>query len=523
MPTKKSAPATPARKNSPATSAKKSSSKASAPKRRPAATAKKAATVAAPDADLIYVNGIDPATGKYAVPPFSLENLAKRVRKDPGVDELKDVQGARPRAFAPPLGKDLEKLEDVGWAVVFHEDTPKKVRTALEPLLAHRRKQAGNLFKVLDYQKDEQARAWYVRHQIAPANIEPELVPYYVLLIGPPTDIPFEFQYLLGIEYAVGRLAFDKPVDYARYAQSVIEYETAKKLTNSREIVYWGTHHPGDRATDLSASFLIDPLANGVKEAPGALRKPLHQDVGYKSTLYAGDDATKANLLATLRGGKPPSLLFTASHGMAIAAGRPNQVTDQGGLLCQDWPGFGAVQAQHFCAATDVPATANVSGLVAFLFACFGAGTPDADQFLMNLANAGKAPPLAPEPFVAALPKRLLAHPKGGALGVIGHVDRAWGYSIQPPSMAGAQIGEFRNCLGNILLGAPVGHSLTQQFGQRYAVLSTELLNAVSPTAPALARLSDRDLVARWLERNDAQNYVLLGDPAARVRKDTLR
>ena len=36
-------------------------------------------------------------------------------------------------------------------------------------------------------------------------------------------------------------------------------------------------------------------------------------------------------------------------------------------------------------------------------------------------------------------------------------------------------------------------------------------------------RLSDRDLVTSWLERNDAQNYVLLGDPAVRIRKDALR
>jgi hypothetical protein len=35
-------------------------------------------------------------------------------------------------------------------------------------------------------------------------------------------------------------------------------------------------------------------------------------------------------------------------------------------------------------------------------------------------------------------------------------------------------------------------------------------------------RLDDRDLVSRWLERNDAQNFVLLGDPAVRIRKDAL-
>jgi hypothetical protein len=35
-------------------------------------------------------------------------------------------------------------------------------------------------------------------------------------------------------------------------------------------------------------------------------------------------------------------------------------------------------------------------------------------------------------------------------------------------------------------------------------------------------RLPDRDLVTAWIQRNDAQNYVLLGDPAVRIRADLL-
>jgi hypothetical protein len=122
-----------------------------------------------------------------------------------------------------------------------------------------------------------------------------------------------------------------------------------------------------------------------------------------------GDDATKASLLETLHGPKPPAMLFTASHGMALRSGQAAQPAAQGALLCQDWPGFGSVRAEHFLAATDIADDANVNGVVALLFACFGAGTPEVDQFLMDLSQAGKAPQLAPQPFVAALPRRLLA------------------------------------------------------------------------------------------------------------------
>ena len=67
-----------------------------------------------------------------------------------------------------------------------------------------------------------------------------------------------------------------------------------------------------------------------------------------------------------------------------------------------------------------------------------------------------------------------------------------------------------------------MGHTLTQQFGAKFAALSAALLSLISPTAPPHMRPSDRDLVTYWLQRNDAQNYVLLGDPAARIRNDLL-
>ena len=105
-------------------------------------------------------------------------------------------------------------------------------------------------------------------------------------------------------------------------------------------------------------------------------------------------------------------------------------------------------------AAADVADDANVSGLVALLFACFGNGTPDADQFLMDLSQAGKAPPLAAEPFVAALPRRLLS-PNGSALAVIGHIDRAWGFSIQAPNTEVRRSGRFATASDLFSLAAP--------------------------------------------------------------------
>ena len=341
--------------------------------------------------------------------------------------------------------------------------------------------------------------------------MDPGIIPYYLMLVGPPTQIPFDFQYLMGVDYAVGRLDFDTPAEYERYAASIIAYESAAAVSNNKEITYWGTRHLGDPATDLSASLLIDPLANGVPEAAGMLKRPIHAEVNFDRCLYLGEDATKEHLLAKLHSRTPPAMLFTASHGLAIRPGRPNQHADQGALLCQDWPSFGSVRPAHVLSAADISDDANVNGLVALFFACFGAGTPDIDLFPMELSQTSSAPPLAPQPFVAALPRRLLSHPKGSALAVIGHIDRAWGYSIKPPQAAGSQIAYFRNSLGAILSGSRVGNAISKQFGAHFAALCAVLSTSTSPMTPPAMRPSDRDLVAYWIERNDAQNYVISG------------
>jgi hypothetical protein len=480
-----------------------------------------------PNPDVVYFNGIDAETGTYAVDPLDLNKLARRIRApvgDRGVANISPEAAARGderRAYVP-FGMDQTNLTEVGWGIVFSDRTPDAVRDALENLIDHRRQQAGDLLKTLDYEADEGLRDWYLRHEIAIGTFEPTRVPYYLLLVGSPAEIPFEFQYLLGLEYAVGRLSFDSPQEYEAYAKSVVELETRAAVSNKKEIVYWGTQHDGDPATTLSASLLIEPLANGLPGTVGRLKNPIHTEVQFSRRLYCGVDANRAALLDTLHADKPPAFLFTASHGMCVKAGKQNQSSVNGGLLCQDWPGFGSIQKEHFVTASDINDDAKVGGMLAFFFACFSAGTPDRDEFLMDLSQAGQMPPLAPAPFIAALPRRLMSHPNGSALAVIGHVDRAWGFSIQPPKMNDSQIGTFRNSLGFLLKGAPVGHVMSQQFSQRYATLSTVLADAIAPAVPENRKLTDRQLVTAWLERNDAQNYIVLGDPAVRLRPDSM-
>ncbi len=76
-----------------------------------------------------------------------------------------------------------------------------------------------------------------------------------------------------------------------------------------------------------------------------------------------------------------PAIIWTAGHGMAFDATDAEQMQLQGALLTGDWPGFDTIERQHYLAAADLGDDADLRGLVAFLFACYGAGTPRIDSY----------------------------------------------------------------------------------------------------------------------------------------------
>src|SRR5207244_3941441 len=117
-------------------------------------------------------------------------------------------------------------LAQTGWGVVYAAGADSRVRAALGELLDYRRDLAGKLYAEFEYKPGENAAQFLARYGAPSGQPDPEKVPYYLLLAGGPEAIPFEFQYGLDMNYAVGRLAFDEPIDYARYARSLITAET---------------------------------------------------------------------------------------------------------------------------------------------------------------------------------------------------------------------------------------------------------------------------------------------------------
>ena len=190
-------------------------------------------------------------------------------------------------------------------------------------------------------------------------------------------------------------------------------------------LALFGPRNPGDRATQLSAGQLVAPLGREITPPDGPPR------------VILGEEAGKATLLELLLGGPAaPGLLFTASHGVAYPSADPRQRALQGALLCQDWPGpllWNRPLLDDFAVtAADIPDDAATGPAVVFAFACYGAGTPSADDYAHLLGTPPENPPEVP--FVARLPQRLIGHPHGRTLAFIGHVERALDCSFVSPS-----------------------------------------------------------------------------------------
>lgn len=220
-----------------------------------------------------------------------------------------------------------ENVSEAGWAVVFSSDESGAVKDAMAPLIEHRRRRAGGgQVKVLDYRSGEGWSEWLRRHGTAPGNVDPDRVPYYVLLVGSPGRIPFAFQYLLDVEYAVGRLHFDDADGYRQYVTGLIDYEEAGAAPRDRAAAFFGTRHPLDRATQLSADLLVRPLAESFQ--PGGQFGAVAS--GYQiHPQVLEESATKAALAEILAGtgrlGRP-AFLFSATHGMGgWPPGHPDQ------------------------------------------------------------------------------------------------------------------------------------------------------------------------------------------------------
>jgi Peptidase family C25 len=472
------------------------------------------------DAEAPLPFGVSASTG---LPLNGLSDDAVRAmlgkEREPSTEARVLADRAAPEGvvFAMEGGIDENDLGQAGWGVIFAPGVDQKIKDALAPLLEHRKAQAKP-FKIFDgaegFLKGDTADDWLKRRNVRLDVVDPEKgVPFYLMIVGAADEIPFEFQYYLDIYWAVGRLWLETADEFRQYADSVIQYETAASVSTGRRAVMFATQHDFDPATQSFMSQVARPLADGEGGSPSVWAR---QKFDLKTCF--GQNATAAALANILQGKEQgtPALLFSGSHGMEFAMDDPRQTDNQGAIVCQDWDGLGKITEEQWFAGSNLPADAQLHGMIHFFFACHGGGCPELD----NYDRLNKEPRrIAQKPFFARLPQKLLSHPQGGALAELAHIERAWSYSFRG-QRGSSQIQGFRDVIGRLLRGERIGQA-TDMFNMRWAAISADLadlhadlLRGVDVSMKALGNL--------WVARDDARNFMIFGDPAVRLRVEDM-
>ncbi len=398
-----------------------------------------------------------------------------------------------------------------GWTFLVAEGDPRKeqIIEALKPLALHRGMSNPSAPLTFTGTAEGDWGDWLQDNLFAKA-LAGERVPQYILLAGDPTSLPFKLQSLLDTFANVGRVDFDQPSDLADYVDKIIRLETAPDPTVKREVVLFAPDGGPKDPTFFSREYMVNPLTDYIRD-----------DLGFHTTALTAHDATKQKLVQALREASP-ALVYTASHGLGlINRALEQQKRYNGAICCQS---VGALTLQDLFTGDDVPSTEPfLEGSVFFQFACFGYGTPAQSDYAHWLDGVPEK--YSDEDFTATLPKRLIAHPRG-PVAYVGHLDTAFlhGFANQnEPRIADrwhTRIEPFVAAVERLLQVQPSGLAM-QDMNNRFSLYNAMLIDAydqekrgaLSWTPQSMAKFVDR-----WIIRSDAQNYMVFGDPAARLR-----
>jgi hypothetical protein len=473
----------------------------------------------------ILATGINHSTGNLLINPMDSQSFAEKLEESipRNASEFVSISKAGERATEFRDARERVPESDksdprtVGWTFLISSKDPRRndIINAVRPLAEFRAMKNVDDPVLFNNESMDTWYDWLGRNYDKDAETEP---PHYVLIVGGPQQVPFDFQSFLGIAASVGRIDFDSIDDLKNYVNKIIRLEKENAPIVNPESVFFATDAGWRDPTYYSRLYMAEPLAQHINDK-----------FGFKTEKIIGDDATKKRLVESITRSKA-AVVYTASHGMA----EPNKALEvqkriNGAICCQKTDELEEEENWLFT-SDDIPFDNNnpfLEGSVFFQFACFGYGTPKESVYNRWL---GKEPKLnAQEDFIAAIPKKLLTHPRG-PIGFIGHVDLAWLHGFDDPKnpdLPGAQgdpwnfrIKPFLKAL-EVLLDKrrPTGRSMIEmskrlaQMSDLFATRSTLIENNEIPRTLQFRNRMTLDFITR----NDAKNYMIFGDPAARL------
>ncbi len=463
----------------------------------------------------LFSLGIDYTTGEPLLCPKAEEQFAEHVLRQMGLSTQVPGMPAPETVFRAAEVKRQRTLDQgdpliAGWTILLNRNDPRRddYLRVLRPLAKRRGMKKPDEPLLFNGSAYPGWQDWLLKNYTPMDLSDP---PFYVLIVGGPDQVPFHFQSFLDASAAVGRLDFDHLDDLATYVEKVIRLESAPAPVVDRQVLFFAPDGGPQDATYFSRRFMVDPLA-----------KMTESDLRVDARRLLGDDASRACLVETLRE-THAALVYTASHGL----GAPNEPLEiqqrfNGAIVCQTEPG--QVLRERLFSAADIPAGEPfLEGAVFFQFACFGYGTPAQSDFA-HWAPTTRARNAAKD-FVSALPRQLLAHPQG-PIAYLGHIDAAFLHGFDDPEdlELGARwsprLKPFIEALKSLLQVQPVGLAL-QNMNMRYNNANAYLTNLFENSLATGVGLITEQLprvASTYILRNDAQNYMVFGDPAVRLR-----
>ena len=412
------------------------------------------------------------------------------------------------------LGKEKGMLfdEKIIWSYIVHSDDPNKdeIIEIISRLANFHEMDIPDEPLEFDVDEEFEWHGWIQRNYNL--KFRPKTRPNHILIVATPKQIPFGFQSRLSKKPRVGRICFDSICDLENYVDKVIKLSENPPVKLKRHSSFFATDY-GKMSngkydvTHYSYNELVTPL------------KQFLETENIPVKIAKLDDVKKTHMLQKLKSNKS-ALVFFAGHGIGNVS-KDKQLHLQGAFCCQDW--IETKNDSELFSASDISYDEPfLEGAMVVNFSCFGYGTPKLDD-IVNFSFGGDRfrDSLADEAFMAALPKRLLAHPKG-PLGYIGHANSLYlsGFYNTNPSMSDdfkRDISPFETIVDYLFRNDTLGKSI-EDMNETAAMESDRFSDAILRFQGGdKNRETKREIANSFFQSHDFDNYLIFGDPAIRL------
>lgn len=405
-----------------------------------------------------------------------------------------------------PRSEEVKRGMPRDWGLVCCPNLDPDIVDALDPLV---KKRHGDLY-CYNGASDQITWARYLKEQghSLPASS------MYLLLVGGPEEISFDFERMLTPQHAVGRLDLPDAAAYERYVRALLAYEQDEESTGIRRL-HVDFFAPDWDETEASCEQFARPLQQTVEQIT-------RED--FTAEGLFGEKATGKAVVARLAGYREtgaPALLFLASHGLEVEGDlRPRF---QGSWVPQGTPGLGHVpspqEVKDHCLTGDHFGSGDLSpyGSIVFNFSCFGGGLHEGFSLREWFLEGGSEPD-DPQPMVSALGRGLLANPRP-ALAYISTLDQKTNvFSLLPDGLQ-----PFEEWVTLVLSsGWSVGMACQILWEKGVTLLQgaysrLEDMLSEGKTAQTLSEQDAWVLALNWFMADELDGFVIHGDPAVRL------